>query len=190
MELIASRSPYTLLPDSIMAVSGQLPNGSVNLGPLANQARRFSVVAHGLGRHASTLDIPTEIVFFKLLLGFECMYVTAVVLVKLSLLAMYLRIFPSREFKIGAWSIGGIVVAWGIAIVLVCIFQCDPIYVAWMPWEKGTCINLKASFIGNAVPNIVTDLAILCMPIKQVWNLHAKPLQKISLLCTFMLGSL
>lgn len=102
---------------------------------------------------------------------------------------MYLRIFPSRGFKIAAWIIGGLVIAWAVAIILVCIFQCSPIYVAWMPWEAGTCIDLKASFIGNAVPNIMTDVAILTMPIKQVWKLHATWAQKVSLLCTFMLGS-
>lgn len=148
------------------------------------------MIAHGLGQHASTLSQPTLVGFFKLLLAFECIYVVAVVLIKLSLLAMYLRIFPSRGFVIGSWIIGGTVVAWGIAIVLVCIFQCNPIYVAWMPWEEGTCINLKASFIGNAVPNLATDVAILCMPVKDLWNLKINLLQRVSLICSFMLGGL
>lgn len=143
-----------------------------------------------MGRHASTLDLDGIENVLKRLLGFECMYVTAVALIKFSLLAMYLRIFPSRGFKITAWIIGGTVFSWWIAIVLVCIFQCNPIYVAWEPWMPGQCINLKGSFIGNAVPNIVTDIAILIMPVKQVWALHTAPAQKISLICTFGLGSL
>lgn len=143
-----------------------------------------------MGRHASTLNLDMIENVLKLLLGFECMYVTAVALIKFSLLAMYLRIFPSRGFKIAAWIIGGTVLSWWIAIVLVCIFQCNPIYVAWEPWEAGQCINLKGSFIGNAVPNIITDIAILIMPVKQVWALHTAPAQKISLICTFGLGSL
>lgn len=108
-----------------------------------------AVVAHGMGRHASTLSLDELSIVLKHLLAFECLYVTAVSAVKLSILAMYLRIFPSREFKIGAWLIGSTVVGWWIAIVLVCIFQCNPIYVAWVPWDEGTCINLRASFIGN-----------------------------------------
>lgn len=107
------------------------------------------VIAHGMGQHASTLSLDDLSIVLKHLLAFECLYVTAVAAVKLSILAMYLRIFPSREFRIGAWVIGGTVIAWWIAIVLVCIFQCNPIYVAWTPWDKGTCINLRASFIGN-----------------------------------------
>lgn len=107
------------------------------------------VIAHGMGRHASTISLDELSIVLQHLLAFECLYVTAVAAVKLSILAMYLRIFPSREFRIGAWVIGGTVIAWWIAIVLVCIFQCNPIYVAWVPWDKGTCINLRASFIGN-----------------------------------------
>ncbi|KAJ4404819.1 hypothetical protein N0V82_010424 [Gnomoniopsis sp. IMI 355080] len=109
----------------------------------------YGMVANGMGRHQSTLSLDDLTIVLKHLLAFECLYVTAVAAVKLSLLAMYLRIFPSREFKIGAWVIGSTVVAWWIAIVLVCIFQCNPIYLAWVPWAEGTCLNLRASFIGN-----------------------------------------
>lgn len=156
---------------------------------IANILVLVLVVSHGLGRHYNTLSAHDSEAFFKLLLAFECLYVTAVALIKLSLLQMYLRIFPSREFRIAAWIIGGTVVAWWLAIVLVCIFQCDPISKAWLPMSAGKCINLKASFIGNAVPNIITDVAILCMPIKQVWQLHVTTTQKLSLLCAFLLGS-
>lgn len=143
-----------------------------------------------MGRHASTISLDELSIVLKHLLAFECLYVSAVAAIKLSILAMYLRIFPSRDFKIAAWIIGGTIIAWWIAIVLVCVFQCNPIYLAWVPWGEGTCINLRASFIGNAVPNILTDVAILIMPIKQVWHLHATMAQKISLLGTFGLGSL
>lgn len=148
------------------------------------------VVAHGMGRHADTISLDELSKVLQMLLAFECLYVTAVAAIKLSILAMYLRLFPGREFKLAAWTIGGIIVAWWIAIVLVCIFQCNPVHKAWLPWGEGVCINLKGSFIGNALPNILTDVAILVMPVKQVWHLHATMAQKVSLLCTFGLGSL
>ncbi|KAK8043153.1 hypothetical protein PG994_013636 [Apiospora phragmitis] len=168
--------------DDYMVISALLVTfvtGSLNYGMIAN----------GLGKHMQMVPPETLTEFFKLLLGFECVYVTGVMLVKLSVLAMYLRIFPSRNFKYGAWFIGGIVVAWWIAIVLVCIFQCWPIPKAWNPALPGHCINLKASFIGNAIPNIATDIAILAMPVGQVWHLQVNLAQKISLLFMFLLGS-
>lgn len=160
------------------------------VGNVCANAFLYEVVANGMGKHASTISLDELSEVLKILLAFECLYVTAVAAIKISILAMYLRLFPSREFKLAAWVIGGIVIAWWIAIVLVCIFQCNPIYVAWVPWDEGTCLDLKGSFIGNGVPNILTDIAILVMPVKQVWHLHATMAQKVSLLCTFGLGSL
>ncbi|KAM0356887.1 hypothetical protein ACHAP4_006593 [Fusarium culmorum] len=126
-----------------------------------------------------------------ILLAFECIYVTAVMMVKLALIQMYLRIFPSRRFKLVSAIIAATVVAWWIAICAVCIFQCRPIRRAWMPWlTEGTCIDLKASFIGNAIPNIATDIAILCLPVRQILKLQVNVAQKLSLLVIFLLGGL
>ncbi|KAK7957754.1 hypothetical protein PG996_010799 [Apiospora saccharicola] len=149
----------------------------------------YGMIANGLGKHMGVVPPDTLTEFFKLLLGFECVYVTAVMLVKLSVLQMYLRIFPSRNFKYGSWAIGGVVIAWWIAIVAVCVFQCTPIPKAWNPMLEGHCIDLKASFVGNAIPNIATDIAILAMPVSQVWHLQVNLAQKISLLFMFLLGS-
>ncbi|ORY58905.1 uncharacterized protein BCR38DRAFT_400002 [Pseudomassariella vexata] len=149
----------------------------------------YAMISYGLGRHASEVPLADLVVFFKLLLAFECIYVTGVMLIKLSILQMYLRIFPSKQFKISAAAIAFVVIGWWIAIVFVCIFQCTPVSKAWLPWSEGKCIDLKASFIGNAIPNILTDVAILCMPIGQVWKLQAKLIQKLSLCFAFLLGS-
>ncbi|RSL48484.1 hypothetical protein CEP54_012908 [Fusarium duplospermum] len=152
-------------------------------------AVNYAMISHGLGRHADVVPTADQVAFFKLLLAFECIYVTAVMLVKLALLQMYLRIFLSRGFRVCAAVIATIVVGWWISIVAVSIFQCAPIKKAWMPWINGSCINLKASFIGNAIPNIGTDVAILCMPMRQIWKLHANLAQRLSLCVMFLLGS-
>lgn len=123
-------------------------------------------------------------------MAFECIYCTAVGLIKISLLLMYMRIFPTKGFTLGAYILGFMTIGWVIAINCVSIFQCDPIKKAWFPLIAGKCINLKASFVGNAVPNILTDVAILCMPIGQVWKLQVTPTQRASLCFMFLLGSL
>ncbi|KAK2018530.1 hypothetical protein LZ32DRAFT_679204 [Colletotrichum eremochloae] len=151
-------------------------------------AINYAMIGQGLGRHAATLSLDQQVQFLKLLLAFECVYVTAVMLVKVSLLLMYCRIFPTNGFRIAAITLGGITIAWWIAIVCVCVFQCTPIEKAYMPFIEGTCIDLKASFIGNAIPNILTDVAILCLPVRQVWKLQATLAQRLSLCFMFLLG--
>ncbi|KAF9875567.1 integral membrane protein [Colletotrichum karsti] len=151
-------------------------------------ALNYAMIGQGLGRHASTITLEQQVQFLKLLLAFECIYVTAVMFIKLSLLLMYRRIFPSRGFKISAMVLGALTIGWWISIVLVCVFQCTPVAKAYMPWIDGTCIDLKASFIGNAIPNILTDVAILCLPIKEVWRLQVTMVQRLSLCFMFLLG--
>lgn len=54
-----------------------------------------------------------------------------------------------------------------------------------------TCaVNVYAFFIGNAIPNIVTDWALLLFPIPYIWRLHQSRAQKVALCGVFGLGSL
>ncbi|PYI34225.1 hypothetical protein BP00DRAFT_423209 [Aspergillus indologenus CBS 114.80] len=103
---------------------------------------------------------------------------------------MYARIFPTRNFRIAALILGSIAACWVLAIICVSVFQCAPIAKAWDPRLPGSCINLKGSFIGNAVPNIVTDVAILSLPVRVVWGLHASLTHRLSVIAVFLLGSL
>jgi hypothetical protein len=125
-----------------------------------------------------------------LLVTFECVYCTAIGIVKISILLMYARVFPTRGFRIAAYTLGTIVISWVIAIICVSVFQCTPIARAWDMSLPGTCINLKGSFIGNAVPNILTDIAILSLPVHVVWGLQATIVHRLSVIGVFLLGSL
>jgi hypothetical protein len=86
--------------------------------------------------------------------------------------------------------VGGIVVAWWIAVVLVSLFSCDPINGFWDHNITSKCINTMHFFIGNEVPNIFTDIVILILPIRMIWRLNMSKDQKISLSFIFLLGSL
>ncbi|KAH7418835.1 hypothetical protein BKA64DRAFT_763598, partial [Cadophora sp. MPI-SDFR-AT-0126] len=149
----------------------------------------FAVIHYGLGVHADALDFDQLIAVGKGLLAFECIYVTTVALTKVSLLLMYYRIFPIDSMRISCWILGTLSVCWCISIIMVSIFQCTPIAKAWNLTIPGHCINLKGSFIGNAVPNILTDVAILGLPMPHVWRLHTTLIQRCQLSAVFLLGS-
>ncbi|KAF3766673.1 hypothetical protein M406DRAFT_231598, partial [Cryphonectria parasitica EP155] len=121
-------------------------------------------------------------------------YPTVIATIKASVLAMYYRIFPTKFIKTGVICLGVFTAAWWVAVVLVTIFQCNPISAAWVlelqpsvnPTSK--CINNNAFFIGNAVPNIFTDLCIMLLPLREVYKLHIRTSQKIALGGVFLLG--
>lgn len=123
-------------------------------------------------------------------------YPTVIATIKISVLAMYYRIFPTKFIKWGFIGLGGFTAAWWLVVALVTIFQCSPIRAAWVltlqpsvnPSSK--CIDNNAFFIGNGVPNIVTDLCIMVLPLREVYKLHIRTSQKIALGGVFLLGAL
>ncbi len=93
--------------------------------------------------------------------------------------------------KISCYILGGVVTAWWVAVVIVTSLQCRPIRRLWTPSiTEGVCINTCAFIIGNAVPNIITDAAILSLPVHEVRKLNLRTLQKAAVTGMFLLGGL
>ncbi|KAJ5359799.1 hypothetical protein N7517_008990 [Penicillium concentricum] len=149
----------------------------------------LALTNYGMGLHSEILPMENIMMIAKLLVVFECIYVTTIAVTKVSILLMYCRIFPTKEIRTASMILGGISLAWAVAIIFVSIFQCTPIARAWDTRIPGTCIDLKASFIGNAVPNVVTDILILSLPVRVVWGLHASLTHRLSVIGIFLLGS-
>ena len=53
---------------------------------------------------------------------------------------------------------------------------------------RGTCgVDTKAFFYGNAIPNIITDVALLVLPMPFIWRLHLSQMRKVLLTCIFIM---
>ena len=114
---------------------------------------------------------------------------TAVNAYKLSLLCLYFRVFPVRSVRTGGYICGGLSSAWNFACIMAATFQCNPREKLWEPWLEGACINLFLTQLCIAIPSILVDVAILCLPIPHVWRLNTNLTQRILLMGMFLLGS-
>lgn len=84
-----------------------------------------------------------------------------------------------------------IIGGYSIALAICLIFPCRPVAMAWdASITKGSCINRPALYVTTAVANIVSDLAILILPIPTVIKLKIPLQQKIGLAGMFAVGSL
>lgn len=75
----------------------------------------------------------------------------------------------------------------GIALVFDTIFQCHPIS-AKFRFETQTrehCTGIFASFISSSPFNIITDTAILVIPIPLLTRMHMPTREKVVLVITF-----
>ncbi len=110
---------------------------------------------------------------------------------KTSVLVFYLRLSKSTQkvLRLASWAVLIIVNLAGTVLTLLNIFQCRPVEAAFnLTDPPGQCIPLLTEFICSAPVNIVTDLAILALPLPVLTGMRLPPRQKIILIMTFALG--
>ncbi|PLB54028.1 hypothetical protein P170DRAFT_469499 [Aspergillus steynii IBT 23096] len=152
-------------------------------------ALSMTMVQLGSGLHFDAVPLENVPKYLQCLYSYQLVYATSILFIKTSILAYYKRIFSVRQFRIAVYALGALVLAWWIAVVFISIFSCKPIHGFWDKAINPRCVNTKTFYIGNAVPNIVTDVLILAMPIRMVWTLQTTRPQKVSLSFIFLLGS-
>ncbi|KAL3954463.1 hypothetical protein ACCO45_010026 [Purpureocillium lilacinum] len=143
---------------------------------------------NGLGKHRAVVSEAQLSQFYYLLYYFQICYVVAPPTVKLSLLYLYKRIFPSRRFHLVVHTMALLVAMWGITSTFISIFNCTPVSAFWT--RKGSCLDFKKFGIGYAIVNITTDFAVWLMPMPSVWSIQLPTSQKIALCLIFLLGLL
>ena len=102
----------------------------------------------------------------------------------------YRRLFShhSRNFH---WQINvliTIVAVWGAGIILTAFFLCVPMEKNWHPTVKGTCIPILPFYYGLQIPNIITDVLIIVVPIREVMRLQLNKKLKTGAVTMFALG--
>ncbi|CAG8006785.1 unnamed protein product [Penicillium olsonii] len=116
-------------------------------------------------------------------------YPLSVVPAKIALLIFYARIFTIRKFRIAAYVVGLLVLAYGLAALFGFFFQCRPLEYIWdRTIPGGKCVwRLQVYRILSPI-NCITGILIIILPIPTVWKLHAPRGQKLALTGVFLLG--
>ncbi|TVY45761.1 putative membrane protein [Lachnellula occidentalis] len=149
----------------------------------------IGVHSAGVGRHWAELSIPYKIRNLKFQTGLQFLYPGAVTFPKLSILFLYLRIFTERSYRYSAFVICAILV---INLVILWCFDfasCVPFSYQWNKFIPGHCIDQNALFTWISIPNLVTDVAILVLPLPVVYQLKCSKAQKLGVTITFLTAS-
>lgn len=120
----------------------------------------------------------------------QILYKLTINMTKVSILCLYLRIFPNKQFRKAALIVMFFVVGYAVSSIVATIFQCSPISKTFHPQTPGKCLNLTAFWYANAVANILGDCAILALPMPVLYALHLPQRQKFGLMMVFALGFL
>lgn len=144
----------------------------------------------GLGKHSAVIAEDDLSRHYKVTFAASINYATGISAVKSSILLLYSRIFPVRRFVLATRVVGLFVVAWWIVVVIIQIFSCNPIHGFWDTTIPSKCINAADFYVAVAVPNILTDMVMLGLPIRMVWRLQLPREQKVMLSGVFATGAL
>lgn len=119
------------------------------------------------------------------------LYPACITFVKLSILMQYRRLFSHYSRNFG-WQINvliTIVAIWGAGIILTAFFLCIPMEANWNPTiVDKTCIPIIPFYYGLQIPNIITDLLIIVVPIREVMRLQLNKKLKTGVIIMFALG--
>ena len=74
------------------------------------------------------------------------------------------------------------------AITVVKIWECTPRERIWDSSVEGTCVDAGMVLSVSGVFNTVSDVLILLIPVKSVWNLHTSTKKKIDICLVFAIG--
>ncbi|KFZ09540.1 hypothetical protein V502_08683 [Pseudogymnoascus sp. VKM F-4520 (FW-2644)] len=137
----------------------------------------------GFGKHF--WDVPPQ----NLEMLEKILYVVVQALAKFSILFLFLRVFPTRKFRLVvkiciAWMVGHT-----LAFVMVVAFQCVPVKAVWDHSIHGTCTNSQAFVYSAAGFSIFEDFVIMLLPIWELKDLSLNTKKKLALIFLFALGS-
>ncbi|KAK8032194.1 hypothetical protein PG990_001928 [Apiospora arundinis] len=154
-----------------------------------NMTMNIVLIDQGVGLHTGALTPAQLEKLNETLVGAEILYVTGVNMYKIALLYLYFRLFPTRDIRIGSYILGGFSCVWNVGCIFAATFQCLPREKLWQPWLQGGCIDLFLTQLAISVPCMMLDVAILCLPMRHVWNLKTNLTQRVCLTIIFLLGS-
>ncbi|KAI7365937.1 hypothetical protein KC354_g4528 [Hortaea werneckii] len=148
----------------------------------------------GLGKDTWMLEPQhiTDVLYMFFVLEF--VYIGILVITKISILLLYLRIFPSTVstwFRVTVWIVIGLCSAYCLAMWFSILFECDPIGYNWTRWDgehKGNCINARALIYSSSTINIVLDLMVFFLPSPKLMKLEVSGQKKVGICLTLVLG--
>ncbi|KAH7368699.1 hypothetical protein B0T11DRAFT_277500 [Plectosphaerella cucumerina] len=146
---------------------------------------------YGWNLHVWDLQTEQMVQGRQISIAAQTLFLIASGLVKLSILASYLRIAPIGSwFRRLTWATLGLVVSLVIVFLIVLWTQCIPIQYYWRvhPDSVTKCIAEWPPLAGQTISTIVADTIVYLLPLPTLWRLRLPLFQRISLMVLFSMG--
>ena len=185
--------PFAWLAEIALCATGICKSDCTYNKRVCVNSKAVQVKRAGTGRHvAYNIQIdPTRIrEHFKGVVTYEFVHPAAVALPKMCVVILYLRVFTKRLERNIAWGILGVIAAVWFSLEIAASLQCTPFAFSFdRSIPGGRCFDVFAFAYASSIPNIVTDVVVVFLPIRTVWELKISDGRKIGLMLIFLTGS-
>ncbi|KAK7895024.1 hypothetical protein LTR67_005763 [Exophiala xenobiotica] len=141
-------------------------------------------VDNGLGSVLSSISQEEYEGFQKAGYAWNILYIWSLALGKLSTLSLLIALAPNKTYhRMPMRAVGGIIIVWAFASVFASAFQCDlprPYLIT-----RAKCFSQTGFWDAFGVIDIITDVAIMALPIFLVYNLQLVTKKKIAVCFAF-----
>ncbi|KAI9680534.1 MAG: hypothetical protein M1817_003974 [Caeruleum heppii] len=147
--------------------------------------------SRGLGLRDADIRPEWEASLIRSEYVFSVLYNPALMATKTSILLFYLSLSKTRPFfRWSCFTTLAVVNVAGAVLTFLNIFQCRPALAAFQTQlsPSETCIDIFTLYLSSAPVNIITDLAILFLPMPLLTSMRLPRKQKNILVITFALG--
>ncbi|RDW78310.1 hypothetical protein BP5796_06162 [Coleophoma crateriformis] len=156
---------------------------------LCSNIQTLVAISYGWGRHKQNLNKEQLRIVLILHWTFQITYKLTVAFNKVSILLLYLRIMPQRAYRMTIYGLLITVGLFSFSTSIAGILQCVPVAKAWQKNMPGYCYDLVKAWYANAIFSIITDIAILCLPMHMVYKLQRSRREKFLLYGIFGIGA-
>ncbi|KAE9972923.1 hypothetical protein EG328_004691 [Venturia inaequalis] len=122
------------------------------------------------------------------IMGFAMLWNATICFSKLSVLLMYTALIPIQSMIRWAQGIGLLIVLWNISNILAAFLICRPLARNWDLTVPGTCGSQPSFYFAMGMVNIVTDIALIVLPMPYLYNLHMSMQKKLMASGMFSVG--
>ncbi|KAL0932554.1 CFEM domain-containing protein [Colletotrichum truncatum] len=151
---------------------------------------------NAFGRDIWNVEWDKIILSLKLFFIQEPLYLLQLGLTKISILFLYLRIFPGRRFKLITYTFMAFVAGATCILVGGSIVECLPVGYFWEAWHTEylihtkKCLNLTVAVFSAAGLSIFQDIIMIILPIPPLLKTQLPTKDKIGVGIMFVLGLL
>ncbi|KAF2790798.1 hypothetical protein K505DRAFT_340111 [Melanomma pulvis-pyrius CBS 109.77] len=142
---------------------------------------------YNCGKHQWNVSIADVMVVVQVL------YSPPMLAAKLALLLQIQRIFTVNVKNFTYWIVWVLIIANCISYTIflfMFIFACVPREKIWNPMVPGRCLDLGPTMISSSALNLVSDVAILVVPLLSISSLQMPTRRKVAVSAIFATGTL